>query len=81
MPLEYPDFDRIVSDPDILDGQPCIRGTRLTVRRVLAILSELKTNEAVIEGYPQLNDESIRQAIAFASAALDEKIVPMKRVS
>lgn len=67
MPLEHPEFDRIVSDPAILDGQPCIRGTRLTVKRVLAILSELKTPEAIAEGYPQLDEESIRQALAYAA--------------
>jgi len=81
MALEHPDFDRIVSDPTILDGQPCIRGTRLTVKRVLTILSELKTTEAITEGYPQLDEESIRQAIAYAAANLDEKIVPFKNAS
>lgn len=67
MALEHPQFDRIVSDPAILDGQPCIRGTRLTVRRVLAIIAELKTLEAIAEGYPQLDEESIRQALAYAA--------------
>lgn len=66
MALEHPEFNRIVSDPAILDGQPGIRGTRLTVKRVLAIVSELRTAEAIAEGYPQLDDESVRQALGFS---------------
>ena len=74
-------FDRIVSDRDILDGQPCVRGTRLTVKRVLAIVAALRTPEAIAEGYPQLDDESVRQALAYAAACLDEVIVPLKSAS
>lgn len=81
MALEHPEFDRIVSDPAILDGQPCIRGTRLTVKRVLTIIAQLKTPEAIAEGYPQLDEESIRQALAFAAASLDDKITPFKHAS
>ncbi|MGB0766330.1 MAG: DUF433 domain-containing protein [Phycisphaeraceae bacterium] len=81
MALEHPEFDCIVSDPAILDGQPCIRGTRLTVKRVLSIIAELKTPDAIAEGFPQLDEESIRQALTFAAANLDEKIAPFKHAS
>jgi len=81
MALEHPEFDRIVSDPEILDGQPCIRGTRLTVKRVLTIISQLKTPEAIAEGYPQLDEESIRQALALAAANLDDNVVTFKHAS
>lgn len=74
-------LDRIVSDPAIMDGQPCIRGTRLTVHRVLMILAQCPDREAIRAGYPQLDDESIRQAPAYAAANLDQRIVPPPQAS
>jgi len=81
MPTTAHPFDRIVSDPAILDGQPCIRGTRLTVHRVLLILAESEDRQAVRAGYPQLDDESIRQALAYAAANLDQRIIPLPQAS
>lgn len=74
-------FDRITTDPDVMQGQPCIRGTRLTVRRVLAIVGEYPSHEEIRKDYPQLEDEDIRQALAYASATLEDRIVPLKDAS
>lgn len=74
-------FDRITSDPAVMQGQPCIRGTRLTVRRVLAIVGEYPSHNEVRKDYPQLTDEDIRQALGYASATLEDRIVPLKDAS
>jgi len=74
-------FDRITSDPAILNGQPCVRGTRLTVRRVLAIVGDYTSRDEIRLDYPQLEDEDIRQALAYASATLEDQIVPLKDAS
>ena len=66
-------FDRISSDPAILDGQPCIRGSRLTVRRVLEALATYPDRGQLREEYPELEDEDIRQSLACAAANLDDK--------
>lgn len=59
-------FDRITTDPGILAGRPCIRGMRLSVRRVLEILADNPSWEEIREDYPELEPEDIRQARAFA---------------
>lgn len=75
------EFNRIVSDPAILDGQPCIRGTRITVRRVLSILATFDSRDGIREDYPQLTDEDIRQALAYAASVLDDRVVELRPAS
>ncbi|QNN23813.1 DUF433 domain-containing protein [Planctomycetales bacterium ZRK34] len=75
------EFDRITSDPKILDGQPIIRGTRLTVRRVLTILAEYGDRDELRKDYPQLEDEDIRQALAYAAATLEDRIIELRPAS
>lgn len=70
-------FDRITVNPEIMNGQPCIRGMRLTVRRVLeAIALYPDRNELKVE-YPELEDEDIRQALEFAANNLDDQVIPL----
>ncbi len=71
-------FDRITSDPAILNGQPCIRGSRLTVRRVLEALAAYPDRVELQVEYPELTDEDIRQALEFAAANLDDRIVELR---
>jgi uncharacterized protein (DUF433 family) len=68
-------YDRIVSDPQILDGKPCIRGRRITVQRVLKILESYPDRDELRRDYPQLEDEDIRQSLAYAAENLDERIL------
>ena len=74
-------FDRITVEPGKMNGQPCIRGLRLTVRRVLEALSTYPSREELREDYPELDEDDIRQAIAYAAAMLGEEIVEMKAAS
>lgn len=71
-------FDRITSDPTILSGQPCIRGMRLTVRRVLEALATYPDREVLRAEYPELEDEDIRQALEYAAANLDDRVVDLR---
>jgi len=71
-------FDRITTDPAVLNGQPCIRGTRLTVKRVLLGLAEYPDREELRKDYPQLSDEDIHQALAYAAANLADEIVELQ---
>ena len=66
-------LDRITSDPAVLDGQPCIRGMRITVRRVLEILAS-SDREQIRVDYPELEDEDIQQALAYAALSLDDRV-------
>ena len=66
-------FDRIVCDPDRLNGQPCICNLRLTVRRVLEAMAMYPDREELRKEYPELEDEDMRQALEYAAACLDDR--------
>jgi len=70
------DFDRITADANRLNGEPCIRNLRLTVRRVVEALANYPDRAELKREYPELDDEDIRQALAFAAASLDDRILP-----
>jgi uncharacterized protein (DUF433 family) len=69
-------LDRITTDPARMNGEPCIRNMRLTVRRILEALATYPDRAELKREYPELEDEDIRQALAFAAASLDDKILP-----
>jgi uncharacterized protein (DUF433 family) len=73
-------FERITSDPAMMNGQPCIRGMRLTVRRVLEALATYPDREQLRAEYPEVEDEDIRQALEYAAANLDDKVVELRTV-
>ena len=58
---------RITTDPEIVNGQPCIRGMRLTVRRVVEAVALYPDRAELKAEYPELEDEDIRQALEFAA--------------
>jgi uncharacterized protein (DUF433 family) len=68
-------LDRITINPEILNGQPCIRGMRLTVRRVVEAAAVYSNRDELKEEYPELTDEDIRQALEFAALNLDDEII------
>jgi uncharacterized protein (DUF433 family) len=68
-------FDRITTNPRRLQGQPCIRDLRITVRRVLEALATYPDRQELKREYPELDDEDIRQALAFAATCLDDKVL------
>ncbi|MBA4178961.1 MAG: hypothetical protein C0506_00065 [Anaerolinea sp.] len=59
--------ERIVSDPAICSGKPCIRGTRIMVRNILGMLAGGYTIERVLEAYPELEREDVVAALTYAS--------------
>jgi len=70
-------FDRITCDADRLNGQPCIRNLRITVRRVVEAVALYPDREELRREYPELQDEDIRQALEYAAAMLDDKSIPL----
>ena len=59
-------LDRVTADPNVMNGQPCIRGMRLTVRRVLSLLAQNPDRDALRADYPELVDEDFRQTLEYA---------------
>ena len=70
-------LDRITTNPARLNGEPCIRDLRLTVRRVLQAIATYPDRSELKREYPELEDEDIRQALVFAATCLDDKILPL----
>lgn len=68
-------FDRITWNPNQMNGQPCIRGMRLTVRRVVEAISVYPDRSDLFRNYPELEEEDVRQALAFAAASLEDSAV------
>ena len=68
-------LDRITSNPKRMNGQPCIRNLRLTVRRVMELLATYSNREDLHQEFPELEEEDIRQALIFASSYLDDRII------
>ena len=66
-------LDRITSDPARLNGQPCVRGLRLTVRRVVEAVATYPDREELRREYPELDEEDIRQALLYAATSLDDR--------
>lgn len=62
-------FDRITVEPDKLEGKPCIRGLRITVETVVRLVAAGWTFEEILENYPDLVREDIRQALEYAAAS------------
>ena len=70
-------FDRITTNIARMNCEPCIRNLRLTVRRVLEALATYPDRAELKREYPELEDEDIRQALAFAAALVDDQVLPL----
>ncbi len=71
-------FDRITIDPEIMNGQPCIRHLRLTVRRVVEAVALYPNRDDLQSEYPEIQEGDIRQALEFAARNLDGQVLPLE---
>jgi uncharacterized protein (DUF433 family) len=67
-------LNRITIDPEQMNGQPCIRGMRLTVKRVLEALSIYQDRNELFKEYPELENDDINQVFAYAALTMDDSI-------
>lgn len=70
--MEYQRF--IARDSKVCGGEAVIKGTRVTVRTVLASLAEGAKIEEILEDFPTLREEDVRAVIAFAAASAEEDL-------
>lgn len=70
-------LDRITLDPAQLNGQPCLRHLRLTVRRVLEIAALYPDRAERLSEFPEIEDEDVRQALHYAALQLPDEIVTL----
>jgi uncharacterized protein (DUF433 family) len=69
----------IVRDPQVCGGEPVVKGTRVTVRTILASLAEGDSTQELLRDFPTLKEEDIRAVVAFAAASAEEDL-PLQSV-
>jgi len=68
-------FDRITSDPVILGGKPCIKGTRISVEFILELVAAGGARDDILKAYPHLTAADIEQALRYAARFLKNEVV------
>lgn len=66
------DTDRIVASPTVMGGKPCVRGTRVTVGTVVGLLAAGHDIPTVLEHYPYLSEQDVRQCLRYPSWRSEE---------
>jgi uncharacterized protein (DUF433 family) len=77
--MEYQLYENIVSDPDICNGKPTIKGTRITVQSVMTFILAGDTYQAVLEGYPRMTADDLQACKEF-TFMLFERLLYSKRL-
>ncbi len=68
---------RITVDPNQMGGVPCIRGLRIPVATIVAMVADGMTEDEILEAYPDLEREDIREALHDAAEAVRERELPL----
>jgi uncharacterized protein (DUF433 family) len=71
-------FDRITFDPNLMGGRACIRGMRVTVSLIVNLVANGMAAGDIIETYPYLEPDDIRQALQYAAWLAEETIHPLE---
>ncbi len=71
------DLDRITFDPNVMGGRACIRGMRVTASMVVGLVAEGRSTEEILEAYPYLEEDDIRQALAYSAWRAAEIDIPI----
>ena len=70
-------FERITVKPGQMGGQPCIRGLRIPVATVVAMVADGMSTNEVVAALPELEPADVAEALHYAAAALQERLVPL----
>jgi uncharacterized protein (DUF433 family) len=72
-------FPRITVEPGKMSGQPCIRGLRIPVATVVAMVADGMTAEQIVHELPDLEVEDVAEALRYAAEALRERQLPLQQ--
>jgi uncharacterized protein (DUF433 family) len=70
-------FTRITVRPDQMGGVPCVRGLRIPVATVVGMLADGMSDAEIVDAYPDLEAEDVREAIRYAAEAVRERELPL----
>ena len=68
--------DRISIDPKICHGKACVKGTRIPVAHVLAVLAAGESEAELLKNYPSLTHEDVMACLRYAAALAEEEMTP-----
>ena len=68
---------RITIDPDVMGGKPCIRGMRVTVGTIVGLVAAGHSAAEILEAYPCLEEDDIREALSYAAWRAKEDEPPL----
>lgn len=74
-------FTRITVEPNQMGGVPCIRGLRIPVATVVAMVADGMTDGEILAAFPDLEVEDLREALRFAAEALRERELPLVKTA
>lgn len=69
-------FHRITVDPAQMDGVPCIRGLRIPVATLVGMVADGMTEPEILDAFPDLEGEDIREALHYAAEAVRDRVLP-----
>jgi uncharacterized protein (DUF433 family) len=70
-------FTRITFEPDKMGGMPCIRGLRIPVATVVGMVANGMSEKEILDAYPDLEANDIREALLYAAEAVKERQIPL----
>ena len=70
-------LDRVTADPAQMGGVPCLRGLRIPVATVVAMVADGLSTHEILEAYPALEADDVRQDLHFATRALNVRSLPL----
>ncbi len=70
-------FKRITIDKNQMDGVPCIRSLRIPVATLVGMIANGMSTKEILEAYPDIEKEDIKEALYFAASAVKEKQIPL----
>ena len=70
---------RITRDPEVMGGKPCVRGLRVTVGTIVGLVADGRSTAEILELYPYLEEDDIREALTYAAWRVEEVEVPLRR--
>jgi uncharacterized protein (DUF433 family) len=71
-------YERITHDPDVLGGRATVRGLRISVAHVINLVANGMTPAQIVQEVPDLDEEDVRQALAYAAALAQDELHPLR---
>lgn len=71
-------FSRVTIDPDVMGGMPCIRGLRIPVATVVAMVADQMTPAEILAELPDLEEDDVAEALRYAAEAVRERELPLR---